>query len=348
MRMQEEQLEKILGEIPLVRVGVIGDACVDIYWRADMTKSELSREVPHHTLPVYEERVSLGAGSNVVNNLVAMGAESVQFVSCIGTDWRARLVKEQLDKICVSDRRLVVSDRLVTPAYCKPIRCGISNVCYEAPRIDFENLMPIPKEVGERLRENFRDMADKVDILLVSDQFTNGCVTPEIIEDIGLMGESKTVVVDSRSRIAKYRGAVLKPNEVEACRCLNIDLRLSRDVGFMEEAAARLLNMTRSRMVLLTLGERGAVCCGPSGSQLIPACPVEPPIDFVGAGDAFLAAFALAYAITGCGGCAAEFASLASAVVIKKLGTTGSAAPDEIRRAYRQYFGRGGTLEKEA
>ena len=29
------------------RIGVIGDFCLDVYWHADMTKSELSRETPH-------------------------------------------------------------------------------------------------------------------------------------------------------------------------------------------------------------------------------------------------------------------------------------------------------------
>lgn len=30
------------------RIGIIGDFCVDIYWHADMRKSELSRETPHY------------------------------------------------------------------------------------------------------------------------------------------------------------------------------------------------------------------------------------------------------------------------------------------------------------
>ncbi|NIM05563.1 MAG: sugar kinase, partial [Armatimonadetes bacterium] len=41
-----------------VRVGVVGDACLDIYWEADMTRSRLARENPHFILPVIEERLS--------------------------------------------------------------------------------------------------------------------------------------------------------------------------------------------------------------------------------------------------------------------------------------------------
>ena len=42
------RLQEILNRFPSVRVGVVGDGCVDIYWEADMTKSVLSRETPHY------------------------------------------------------------------------------------------------------------------------------------------------------------------------------------------------------------------------------------------------------------------------------------------------------------
>ena len=44
------------------RIGVIGDFCLDVYWHADMTKSELSRETPHFPLPIVQERLSPGEG----------------------------------------------------------------------------------------------------------------------------------------------------------------------------------------------------------------------------------------------------------------------------------------------
>lgn len=340
MKLQKEQLEQILSGLRTVKVGMIGDACIDIYWKADMTKSELSREVPHYPLPIFEERVSLGAGANVVNNLAALGAEQIRYVSFIGTDWRAGLFKQQLAAIGVSGELVVSSDQVMTPAYCKPIRCGMSDVCYEDPRLDFENRQPIPRRVAEQLRENFLSVAEEADILLVSDQFQYGCVTPEIIEDLEAVGKKKTVVVDSRNQIAQYRHAILKPNEVEACRCLGWDTGRSSELPFMESAAGRLLEQTAARKVLITLGENGSLCRDRTGSTHIPAFPVEGPIDIVGAGDAFLAAFSLAFAVTENEVCSAEFASLVSSIVIKKIGTTGSASPDELRSAYRFYAAR--------
>ncbi|NIO76948.1 MAG: hypothetical protein GTN69_13985, partial [Armatimonadetes bacterium] len=53
-----KRLEELLAAMRSVRVGVVGDACLDIYWEADMTRSRLARENPHFILPVIEERLS--------------------------------------------------------------------------------------------------------------------------------------------------------------------------------------------------------------------------------------------------------------------------------------------------
>ena len=61
-----------LGKLGKGRIGVIGDFCLDVYWHADMTKSELSRETPHFPLPIVQERLSPGGAGNVVANLLAL------------------------------------------------------------------------------------------------------------------------------------------------------------------------------------------------------------------------------------------------------------------------------------
>ena len=35
----QEKLEDILSRIKNVKIALIGDICLDVYWRADMTKS---------------------------------------------------------------------------------------------------------------------------------------------------------------------------------------------------------------------------------------------------------------------------------------------------------------------
>ena len=54
------QLESLLAGTQKGRVGLIGDLCLDMYWIADMKRSQLSRETPHYPLPIVQERRSAG------------------------------------------------------------------------------------------------------------------------------------------------------------------------------------------------------------------------------------------------------------------------------------------------
>ena len=84
------RLEEILSRLADVSIAVVGDGCLDVYWEADMTRSQLSRETPHFPLPVVKERTSLGAAANVAANLAALGLKRVGFLTVIGDDWRGR------------------------------------------------------------------------------------------------------------------------------------------------------------------------------------------------------------------------------------------------------------------
>lgn len=325
-------LEKILARIPELRVGLLGDGCADIYWEADMRKSELSREVPHYPLPVVRERFSLGAGANVAANLAALGPKNLSFVTACGTDWRGGIFRSLLEQAGIPAEHVVSSGKIVTPAYCKPIRCGISDVRYEDPRIDFANLEPLPKETEKRVLEELDRVAAQADLLVVCDQFRFGCVTPAVAAHICELGRSLPVIVDSRDHIARFRSVTVKPNEVELARCLGIPALDPKDLGGIAAAVSALSERT-GRPAVVTLGSEGA--CWSDGTRFVhsPAYSVAPPIDFVGAGDTFLAALALASAQ----GCAPEealqFGALASSVTIRKIGMTGTASPDELRAA---------------
>ena len=58
--------------------------------------------------------------------------------------------------------------------------------------------------------------------------------------------------------------------------------------------------------------------------------PVEPPIDIVGAGDSVLAGLAMALGAGAAPAEAAELGNLAGGVVVKKIGTTGTADVEEL------------------
>lgn len=333
MRIEAERIDTLERNLRGKTVGLIGDCCVDIYWHADMRLSELSRETPHYPLPVTEERFSLGAGGNVAANMAALRPGRVLMLSAVGADWRASLLRQAAERAGVDTSLIIETPGRVTNAYCKPTRRGISELVYEDPRLDFENHTPLPDAAEEKLIAALPGFVRESDVIAVSDQFRFGVLTPRVRES--LLGEvkkaGKPLIIDSRSRITAYPGAILKPNEVECWRAVygeNVPLP-----GGPEpiRAAAAVLSERLGSPVFCTLGANGSFYASKNASFSVPAVPLPPPLDICGAGDTTLAAFASALGAGEDPAFAAAFASLASAVTVQKLGQTGTASFDEIR-----------------
>lgn len=329
--LKPETLAFIRKNLKEKKIGLLGDLCVDIYWHADMRRSELSRETPHFPLPVYEERVSLGAGGNVAANLAALGPKSVQALSLFGDDWRGGLLKDRAKALGIDTSLFIETPGRFTNAYCKPIRHGISDTVYEDPRLDFENRTPISEETQATVLERLESLAQNVDVLCVADQFACGIVTPAAREAVcALAKKGLPVIADSRYHIGDYKYCILKPNELECWRALHGETAAQPDNTEQIKAAAAALAKRNAARVFCTLGANGAFVTDGASGEDIPAVQLTSPLDICGAGDTSLAAFACAVA---CGTTlpdAARFAAVASAVTVQKLGETGTASFYEI------------------
>ncbi len=332
-----DRLDLILSGINDVRIAIIGDFCLDVYWKADMTKSEISRETPHFPLPVVEERMSPGAGGNVAVNIAALGPKSIKAMGVAGRDWRGDILTQKLAESGIDTVGIFVSDKVVTNAYCKPIRKGISNLEYEDPRLDFTNYEKLPQEAETKLCELLDEISGVTDILCVSDQMPYGCITPLVREKIlSLAKNGLKVVVDSRDRISLYHGVVLKPNEVEGMRALNFNTAAAELTLENYITAAQALSRLNKSEVCMTLGALGCVFTDSKDTVYVPSYEVSKPIDICGAGDTFLSAFSCAAAAGAKSFEAASFANMAADVTIKKIGMTGTASPEEIRNRHEQ------------
>ena len=332
------ELESLLSAIDNARIALIGDLCLDMYWLADMTLSELSRETPHYPLPIIEERWAPGGAGNAVCNIAALQPQKLLALGVVGTDWRGDLLLSSLRKNGVDCTHIVRDADRVTNAYLKPLRRGISNVVYEDPRLDFEARSPLSPATEKRLLDALDAVASQVDVICVSDQMKFGCITPAVRARLCALAQSgKTVIVDSRDHAADYAGVTLKPNEVEASRAFADGSALSLDA--LSELAQTIARR-HQRPALLTLGENG--CFVADGETVIrcPACKVEPPIDFCGAGDTFMAGYAALIAGGASPVQAAQAANLCSAVTIRKIGTTGTASRQEVLDAWERYTNR--------
>ena len=334
--LRRKRLQEILEKAKNVKVCSIGDVCLDLYLYADMRLSQLSRETPHYPLPVTLEKALPGGGGNVVCNFKALDVKSLLPVSLIGNDWRGSILLNTLKERGIDTSRILMSDDYVTTCFMKPMRMGISEVVYEDPRLDFENWKTMTLKDEDRLLETFDEAAEEADIIAVSDQVRFGVITERILNRISEWGTKKPVVMDSRENTVCRKSIIAKPNEVEAALAVGYDISegvLSTDI--LEEIGEKLEKRNGSP-VIVTIGERGALWCDRKGVTEVSTLKASQPIDIVGAGDTFLAAFCTAYATGASGPESVAFANLASGVTVKKIGTTGTASAEEILEKYKE------------
>ncbi len=327
----KKEVREITEKIKGCKIGIIGDFCVDIYWHADMTLSELSRETPHYPLPVTSERTSMGAGGNVAANLTALCPEKIYAVTLIGRDWRGMLLRSLIKESGISDDYVIETEGRFTNAYCKPMRHGISATVYEDPRLDFENRCPINEETENRVIGYLRELASKVEVLCVADQFRYGIVTERVRNEINSLAKNGlTVICDSRYNIGKYTDCILKPNEVECWRAVygNDGFINASENEFLE--AANALALKNNAKVFCTLGDKGSFVTDGKNGVRVGAKALTGELDICGAGDTSLSAFSLGITAGAPMEKAAALAGLASAVTVKKIGMTGTASAEEI------------------
>lgn len=330
-------LTGILEGISRARIGLIGDLCLDMYMDVDMRLSELSREVPNYTLPVVGERVSPGGAGNVAANLAALKPKALRVLGVLGRDWRGGLLKEALKARGVPTDELIVSPRATTNAYIKPVRRGYSDLLYESPRLDYENREVLSGGDEAALMEALERAAREVDVLCVCDQLKNGCVTGRVRRRVcELARDGLRVIVDSRDRIGEYRDVIVKPNEMEAMRALNLNGAVTPE---RMAQAALALSERSGRPALITLGENGCLAAEDGRVTHIPARRVSGPTDICGAGDSFLSALACALGGGADIRAAAALGNLGASVTIAKLGETGTASRAELMRAFEDCCG---------
>lgn len=128
---------------------------------------------------------------------------------------------------------------------------------------------------------------------------------------------------------------ILTPNETEASALSGIVVEEPQDAG----AAARALMARGAGSVIVTLGSRGVLAVNGEEERFIPSLQVD-CVDATGAGDAFSGALATAIAEGRDFFAAAEFANVAAALSVTKVGTA-PAMPyrDRIDRALGELKG---------
>jgi len=253
--MQESEIRFILEKVSNLRVGVIGDFAVDLYYDLQKETEEFSLETRQQVWWGSQPRTSLGAAGNVVQNLAALGVASIKVFGAIGQDLYGREMLHLMQSLQVNTAGLRIQDGTWdTCTYTKPLHEQA-----ELNRIDFGTHNSLADTAFEETLKSLRTQLSQLDVLIINQQFESPLITKERVEQLnGLISIFPKVFIlaDMRAFGMALRGATLKVNTEELARLLDVK-------GFatwtFEECAfyGRQLSSQILGPVLITRGEEG-------------------------------------------------------------------------------------------
>lgn len=332
--MTPQRLAELVSTFPSRRIAVIGDFFLDKYLEVDHALDEPSFETGLNANQVAAIRPFAGAAGTVVNNLAALGCETLHAIGAVGEDGEAFDLRHCLHKVGCSTEGLVTCSEIMTPTYLKPRDMRDPSLAGEHERYDTKNRSPMPRVVLNQMLATLDRLLPEVDAVIVLDQVVEddcGVITAAMRTALAERARQHPRVLfwaDSRKHIRQFRNMLIKPNQFESVGHANPlpDERIDLDRLKSELPALRTATQAP---VCVTLGERGLMVSDPVPT-FVPAVRVEGPIDPTGAGDSVTAGMVLSL-ISGAGMPeAALIGNLVASITVQQLATTGVARPDEL------------------
>ncbi|MEX1017452.1 MAG: PfkB family carbohydrate kinase [Phycisphaeraceae bacterium] len=326
-------LDAGLAGVAKARVAVFGDFCLDAYWSLDPDTDERSLETGLPVQHVREQRYGAGGAGNVAVNLAALGVAEVRAIGMAGDDLFGHALRRVLQNAGVDVACLLANQPdWQTMVYAKPCMAG-----RELNRLDFGGSNAITKAGVGQLAAHLDAVAAQVDAVVLNQQMPVGLATPDMIErinDVITRHPHCRFIVDARRHADLYRGAILKLNAHEAAHLLGEPAAPDEHLphATVKEYARRLARQT-GQPIVVTQGERGIMAAEGETLHSVNGIQIIDATDPVGAGDTVAAALAATLG----GGCdvstAIRMANLAASITVRKLQTTGTASPAELRAA---------------
>jgi len=333
--MNPHRFQQLAQQYPALRVGLLGDFCLDRYLEIDPARAETSIETGLPVHNIVNVRAQPGGAGTILNNLVALGVGSIYPIGFCGEDGEGYELRRALaaHPAIHLDGFLQTKERR-TFTYCKPLVLAPGKAPQELNRLDLKNWTPTPVAVEAALVASLLRLAPQLDVLIVLDQVDiaeTGVVTRQVLQTIQQLArqrKDRLIIADSRRGLRGWPPVIFKMNAAELA-ALN---QVPAQSAFEEvKRMAGSLAQQQGRLVFVTLADRGMMVSTPQGEvEHVPALPLRGPIDIVGAGDAVTASLAVSLAVGATPREAIEVASLAASVVIHQLGTTGAASPPAI------------------
>ena len=311
-----------------LHIGVLGDYALDVYYQRQRSTGEISLETSLEVWHGKQIRTSPGGAANVVNNLKALDIGKISCFGVLGKDVWGRELKYLLSAPSVCLEGLLENSLWESCAYVKPFEEDTESHRVDFGHVDAE-LTLIRKEVLNKLNKQL----PKLDALIINQQFPNPLINHAFLTELNnslLEYPSCLVIADLRNFGSVFKQGILKANAEEMANILSIDINDVLAYSASTSNAIKVFCRDNSVAVLLSLGSLGLRFISSEEDHFSPGVSISAPIDTVGAGDTVVASFAACMASRHSVMDAMNFANMAAAVTIQKIGITGTASLEEL------------------
>jgi D-beta-D-heptose 7-phosphate kinase/D-beta-D-heptose 1-phosphate adenosyltransferase len=316
-----------LSKFDNCRLLVVGDLMIDEYVWGEVDR--ISPEAPVQVVAVNREDYTLGGSGNVVNNLVALGAE----VSVLGVVGSGRDGKQLLDRLANlgSDTGGIIQEagRPTTK------KTRIIAEHQQVLRIDRETKRNISAATFNSIIASAEKIIPEVDVILISD-YGKGLVTRDLVANLVNLAHAggKIVIADPKGLdFSKYAGVtLLTPNKKEASLASGVDIINAES---LVAAGSILLEKSGTEKLLITCGKDGMTLFEPGQDPFTIRTRAREVYDVSGAGDTVIAVLGLGIAAGLPYKEAVALANTAAGIVVGKVGTA-TTTIKELARALKQ------------
>lgn len=311
------------------RWAVVGDIILDryIYGRA----TRLSREAPIPVLEFTEQTHIPGGAANPSATMRALGSAVMQ-IGVVGADAEGDILLADLGARGIATDAILRRDGHSTTVKTRIMAQMGLRFPQQVARIDTLARAPLTAAEEAALLAWAERELPKVDGILVSD-YHMGLLTPSLVAGLREAAQRRGALLaaDAQGQLEKYsQFHTVKCNADDARAYLRRELKSDADFG--DAARALYESLGLSGVMVITRGADGASLATDDALFHVPSPTISDVYDTVGAGDTFIAVFALALAARIPPAIAAELANVASGVVVRHVGNY-APTPDDLARA---------------
>lgn len=320
-------MKKVVDKFNKLKVLVIGDAILDRYIKGGVKR--VCREAPVGVVETIKATLACGGAANTAAGAADLGAKTY-LVGIIGKDDNGKKLKRLLRGKGVGLGGVLTSGKTLT-------KNRVFADKQMMLRFDQGKTEYINDKQRRQVKKNIERLYKRTDVVIISD-YNYGAIDGKIRRFIKKLAEkeNKILVIDAKDLrpYLQFASSMIKPNFEEALRAAGrVKGGTRRETA--KEAGKKLLKISRTRIVAITLDRDGVMIFRPGKSVWETKTRPINNQNAIGAGDIYSTTFGMALAAGSLPKTAAKIAMKACSVVLSREGTT-TCSQKELRGVLRQ------------